>query len=118
MTPAPLLAATVLEALPHLVGMPMVMVVLAILWGLCAAVAWAVRRIVPAPVEAAAEPSAPTSVEAAPAGSALAPELVAVIAAAVASTVGKSHRIVSIKSASDEWEKAGRQSVLGSHRIR
>ena len=45
-------------------------------------------------------------------------EIVAVIAAAVAATIGNNHRIVSIKPMSTSWERAGRQSVLTSHRIR
>jgi hypothetical protein len=45
-------------------------------------------------------------------------EIVAVISAAVAATIGNNHRIVSIKPMSSSWERAGRQSVLTSHRIR
>jgi hypothetical protein len=48
----------------------------------------------------------------------ISPEIVAVIAAAVATVTGKSHRIISIKPMSTSWERAGRQSVLTSHRIR
>jgi hypothetical protein len=46
------------------------------------------------------------------------PEIVAAIAAAVATVTGQSHRIISIKPMSTSWEKAGRHSVLTSHRIR
>jgi hypothetical protein len=46
------------------------------------------------------------------------PEILAVIAAAVAASTSSSHRIVAIRSESSHWEKAGRQSVLTSHRIR
>lgn len=47
------------------------------------------------------------------------PEIVAVIAAAVASITGnKPVHIISIKPMSTSWERAGRQSVLTSHRIR
>ena len=62
-----------------------------------------------APMAAAAAPAA--------ASDAIAPEVVAVIAAAVAS-VAHGHRIISIKPMSTSWEKAGRHSVLTSHRIR
>jgi hypothetical protein len=48
----------------------------------------------------------------------IAPEILAAIAAAVATATGQSHRIISIKPMSTSWEKAGRQSVLTSHRIR
>lgn len=49
----------------------------------------------------------------------IAPEIVAVIAAAVATVCGQQPvRIISIKPMSSHWERAGRQSVLTSHRIR
>ena len=65
-------------------------------------------------------PQAPAAVKStAPAGpEAIPAEIVTVIAAAVATVTGSSHRIVSIKSQPSHWEKAGRQSVLTSHRIR
>lgn len=47
-----------------------------------------------------------------------APEIIAVIAAAVHSVTGKNRRIISIKKVDTSWEKSGRQSVLTSHRIR
>lgn len=54
-----------------------------------------------------------------PASGGIPPEIVAVIAAAVASVTGnRTLRIVSIKPMSTSWERAGRQSVLTSHRIR
>lgn len=74
------------------------------------------------PLPLQAQPAAPavalatTPAPAQPEG--LAPEIVAIIAAAVSSVLGSSHRIVSIKSQNSHWEKAGRQSVLTSHRIR
>ena len=48
----------------------------------------------------------------------IAPEIIAVITAAVISSTGSLGRIVSIKSPCAHWEKAGRQSVLTSHKIR
>jgi hypothetical protein len=48
----------------------------------------------------------------------IAPEIIAVITAAVATVTGTSHRVVSIRHQSSSWEKAGRQSVLTSHKIR
>lgn len=45
-------------------------------------------------------------------------EVLAVIAAAVATVSDSSRRIVSIKSYNTQWEKAGRLSNLTSHRIR
>lgn len=46
------------------------------------------------------------------------PETVALIAAAVTAFVGSSVQIISIKPVSPSWERAGRQSVFVSHRIR
>jgi len=72
------------------------------------------------PAPQAAAPAAASIPAAAPAhhDEGLAPEIIAAIAAAVATVTGKSHRIVSIKPMSTSWERAGRQSVLTSHRIR
>lgn len=125
----PILAATdkahtsVLDALPHLMGMLMVFATLAVLWGVCALTAKLIQVLMPAPAEkpaaaATAAPAAPPQKPAPVAPAGIAPEIVAVIAAAVATATGKPHRIVSIKRQSTNWEKAGRQSVLTSHRIR
>lgn len=124
----PILAAgtkahvSVLDALPHLAGMLMVIVTLAILWGVCAFTAKLIQILTPArktsPAHAPAASDAaitkPARVE--PAG--IAPEIVAAIAAAVASVTGPQYRIIAIKPQSSSWERAGRQSVLTSHRIR
>ena len=130
----PLIAATtesaahshsILDALPHVAGMAMVMITLAFLWGVCAFTAKLISILLPeqktaaapatkSPAPAAASPASVTP--AAPVG--IAPEIVAVIAAAVATATGQAHRIISIKPMSTSWEKAGRQSVLTSHRIR
>lgn len=65
----------------------------------------------PAPAETPPVPAAVIEMEPAP-------EIVAVIAAAVATTTGRSYRVVSIRHQVNLWEKVGRQSVLTSHRIR
>ena len=67
---------------------------------------------------AAAPAKAPASALPPAAEGGIPPEIVAVIAAAVATATGSSRRIVSIKPMSTSWERAGRQSVLTSHRIR
>ncbi|MEN9975056.1 MAG: hypothetical protein RLZZ282_1062 [Verrucomicrobiota bacterium] len=64
----------------------------------------------------ASTPSPQTPVLSIPEG--IAPEIIAVITAAVVSSTGSLVRIVSIKSPCAHWEKAGRQSVLTSHKIR
>ncbi len=126
MIPASFIASTgasVIEALPHLSGMLMVMITLALLWGVCVITAAIVRLLLPAAKPAASPPAG----AAAPKPQAatdrddprIAPEIVAVIAAAVATVSGnRPVRIVSIKPMSTSWERAGRQSVLTSHRIR
>lgn len=75
--------------------------------------------IAPSPV-VAPPPPAPVAQQVAPevAEEAIAPEIVAIIAAAVASVTDSAHRIISIKRQSSTWERAGRQSILTSHRIR
>ena len=66
----------------------------------------------PAPAPALPQPAP------APVAVGIAPEIIAVIAAAVATATGSSRRIVSVRSQDPHWEKAGRQSILTSHRIR
>lgn len=109
---------SVMDALPHLAGMLMVMITLTILWGVCAFTAKLIQILMPPAAKTAPAPAAKAAPVAAAAADSIPPEIVAVIAAAVSSTVGKQIRIVSIKPHSSGWEKAGRQSVLSSHRIR
>jgi len=131
MHPIPLIATaaedlghshSVMDALPHLGGMLMVLITLTILWGLTALVSKIVAIINPKPpavfgIQAQDQPAAAAQ-PAPPADAGIAPELVALIAAAVAASTGKTHRVISIKPMSTSWERAGRQSVLTSHRIR
>jgi hypothetical protein len=53
-----------------------------------------------------------------PAAAGIPPETVAIIAAAVSAFAGASVKIISIKPMNPSWERAGRQSVFVSHRIR
>ena len=111
---------TVSDALPHLLGMLLVILTLAVLWGVCVLTATLIRTFTPAvaaptPAPSTAPPSASLTTED---PRKPAPEIVAVIAAAVATVTGPSHRIVSIKPQSSSWEKAGRQSIISSHNIR
>lgn len=115
-------ATSIMDALPHLAGMLMVMITLTILWGVCVITAKLVQIFLPEPkaTVAPAVKSAPAPA-AAPRPSAsegLTPEIIAAIAAAVATVTGQSCRIISIKPMSTSWERAGRHSVLTSHRIR
>ena len=107
---------SVMDALPHLVGMLMVLLTLAALWGVCALSAKLIKTLMPEPSAPAPKPAgAPAPPSASPG---ITPEFVAVVAAAVTTATGRTHRIVSIKRQSTDWEKAGRQSVLSSHKIR
>lgn len=100
-------------------GMLVVFVTLAALWGVCALTARMVGLLTPAPAPVPmVEKSEPTPPTAPVDDGHIDPEIIAVIAAAVASVTGPSHRVVSIRRQSTSWEKAGRQSVLTSHRIR
>ncbi len=75
--------------------------------------------VVAAPVVAAPVVAAPVAPEpSVPQPAGITPDIIALIAAAVATVLGTTHRIVSIKSQNSHWEKAGRQSILTSHRIR
>jgi Na+-transporting methylmalonyl-CoA/oxaloacetate decarboxylase gamma subunit len=113
------LSHSIIDALPHLAGMLMVMITLAILWGVCAFTAKLVAIFAPAPAAAApvARAAAPAPA-AVPVAAGTPPEIVAVVAAAVATVTGRSSRVVSIRRIDTSWEKAGRQAVLSSHRIR
>lgn len=110
---------SVMEALPHLGGMLMVLVTLTFLWGLTVFVSKAVAILTsrqPAPTPAPAvkpPPASPPQVQ-----DGIQPEIIAVISAAVAAVAGTNRRVISIQPMSTSWEKAGRQSVLTSHRIR
>lgn len=137
---------SVMDALPHLGGMLMVLITLAIMWGITASVAKIIAILhskqaapVPAPQPAPLQAPVATAPAAAPAAAAdavpvaaiaaavaaayeneqiVSSEIAAVIAAAVACMSGGTRRIISIKPVDSSWEKAGRQSVLYSHRIR
>lgn len=109
---------SVMDALPHLAGMLMVMITLAILWGVCVFTAKLIQILMPPAAAKAVPVPAAKPAPAAAAADSISPEIVAVIAAAVSTTVGRQARIVSIKPHTSGWEKAGRQSVLSSHRIR
>ncbi len=128
---------SVSSAVPHLLGMVLVIITLTALWGVCVLAARLINALAPqpvipsppavaAPAPAAAAPApaaaAPAPAEAAPAPAELVtgipPEIIALITAAVASFTSTPHRIVSVRPQSSNWANAGRQSVLSSHRIR
>lgn len=116
------MAAAEPSAVHYLSGMLMVIVTLTALLVLMTIASLILRKLFPtevpaAPAAAAASAStAPATEEVKAEG--IDPEIIAAIAAAVATTLDGPHRVVSIKQKPGSWEKAGRQSILSSHRIR
>jgi|688.fasta_scaffold197710_3 hypothetical protein len=114
-----------MDALPHLGGMLMVLIALACLWALTAIVANLIKiyqklqpgNVATAPAATPVPPS-PLPAPAEPAHAGISPEIVAVISAAIACLGGGKRRVISIRPADTSWEKAGRQAVIMSHRIR
>jgi Na+-transporting methylmalonyl-CoA/oxaloacetate decarboxylase gamma subunit len=113
---------TFLAAIPHVLGMFVVMATLTVLWGLCELMAYLIKTYVPVKEEVVAPRAAPAASPApavqAAATSGLSPETIAVIAAAVNTFAGSDYKVVAIKPQDSNWEKAGRQSVLSSHKLR
>jgi Na+-transporting methylmalonyl-CoA/oxaloacetate decarboxylase gamma subunit len=118
---------SVADALPHLGGMVMVLITLACLWCLTAIVSKlvAIRHSLVEPAAAPTPEAKPTATASAAEASqvpashpGISPEIVAIISAAIACMHGGTRRVISIKPADTSWEKAGRHSVLTSHRIR
>ena len=103
------------DALPYLTGFLVVVVTLAVLLTLCVFVSKVLQQLVPEPVSP--KPVARTT-PAATANGGIPPELVAVIAAATATVVGQTHRVISIKPQNSSWGQAGRSQHHASHNIR
>lgn len=115
------IAAAEASAVHYLGGMLMVILTLTALLVLMTLSSLILRKLFPYEAPPAPAPSALASTsQAAKDGNheGIEPEVVAAIAAAVATTLGSNHRVVSIKQKAGSWEKAGRQSILSSHRIR
>lgn len=111
----------ILDTLQYLSGMLMVLATLATLWGITVIVSKIIALFspsAPAPVPVSAPAVKPEIAASAANDNRIAPEIIAVIAAAVASSAGAATRIISIKQKNSGWGKAGRQAVLSSHRIR
>ena len=118
--------SNLVEALESLTGFVIVMLALAVLWGLTAmtgrlfiarAAREATAKAAPAPVP---EPVIAASGAASDRGSSddeLDDDLV-VIAAAAASLLSAAHRIVSVRPVDSSWGRQGRRDIHASHRIR
>lgn len=101
------------DAAPYLTGFLVVVVTLSALMGVCMGVSKVLQQVMPEP----AAPK-PVSKKAAPVDEGVPPEVIVVIAAAVAATVGKKQRIVSIRPQNSSWSQAGRQQIHSSHNVR
>lgn len=108
---------TIADALPHLAGFLVVLVTLAVLWGICAITGKVISSSFPQQ-EPPAKPAKPSAPPAEASEDAISPEILAVIAAAVHATVGPRRRIVSVHRHNPAWNQAGRQQILQSHQIR
>ena len=114
-----------LNLVANLVGLLVILV--SLIWSGFCLLSYLIRRSAPPAVAPAIPAGAPAGVplRAAPqpvAGFAAEPTIpahtVAVIAAAVYSMIDDKYKIISIKPQDSSWEKAGRQAILTSHRIR
>ena len=107
--------APIRELLPYLAAIAITITLIAVTFHR------ATRKSITSQEPARPEPLAPAGTPLVPAAvieKEPPPEIVAVIAAAVATVTGRTYRIVSIRHQASLWEKVGRQSVLTSHRIR
>lgn len=112
---------SVADALPHLAGMLVVITALMALWGLTVLIGKLVGKLPSAaPVAPVAAVAArPIIVASAPVDdSVVSPEIAAVIAAAVTVATAGTRQVISVRQADSAWERAGRHSILTSHRIR
>lgn len=109
------------DALPYLTGFLVVVFTLTVLLTLCVAVSKILQQVMPEPVvtKPAVKPApASPATEASPSSDGIPPEVVAVIAAATATVVDKTHRVISIKPQNSSWSQAGRHQHHVSHNIR
>ena len=105
------------DRLVHFVGT--VVIIASVIWSAYCLASYLIRRLSPAALPASTPPRpTPRTVAAALPEPNIPDRLIAVIAAAVYSALDDKHRIISIKPQDTSWEKAGRQAVLTSHRIR
>lgn len=105
------------DALPHLLGFVVVLTTLSALLGICILIGKLVQRLQPEPA-ASPKPAAAPAPKPAAVDNGPSPELVAVIAAATATVVGQSHRVISIKPQNSAWSASGRHQHQTSHNIR
>lgn len=118
------LTHNLLAASELMVGFVIVMLTLAVLWGLTELLGRVIRRLERA---AAAPKLAPSTLTQAAAADAIAPataaaspsdEETAVIAAAVALVLDAPHRVVLVQTAQSAWHQQGRRAIHDSRRLR
>lgn len=100
-----------IQSSQHLVGFLVVLLALAILWGLTVLLGKVLgtRKIAVAPVQPAVESiGSPGDQD----------EDLVVVAAAVAQMLSDRHRVVSIRPQSSSWGQQGRRDIHASHNIR
>lgn len=107
------------ETFEYLTGFLLVILTLTMMWGMTALIGrFFIGRenrttSAPAPAIEAAPAPAP-----APVPDGLTPQLVAVIAAAVAAVVKQPHAVVAIRPADGDWSREGRRQIFASKRVR
>ena len=129
MQPLTLLAAAlaltlagIFDSLAHFVGS--LVIIASLVWSGFCLLRYLLRRTTPAARPVASTPSAmpqqaaPAPVPVASPDASIPDAIIAVIAAAVQTMLDEKYKIISIKPQESSWEKAGRQAVLSSHRIR
>ena len=114
--------AGIFDSLAHFVGS--LVIIASLVWSGFCLLSYLLRRGTPASrhvaTAAAAIPrqAAPAPQAAVTPDAAIPDAIIAVIAAAVQTMLDEKHKIISIKPQDSSWEKAGRQAVLSSHRLR
>jgi len=117
-----LTVSSMFDGLVHFIGT--VVILVSVGWSAFCLLSYLVRRSAPAappasvPVAATPRPLHPPHLESSSPAHSIPDHIIAVIAAAVYTALDDKHRIISIKPQDSAWEKAGRQAILTSHRIR
>jgi len=108
---------SVFDTLVHVVGTGVI--VASVIWSAYCLIIYLIKRLSPAGVPANIPVGGvPRPLEPSGSTAAIPPQTIAVIAAAVSFMLDEKYKIISIKHQDSSWEKAGRQAVLSSHRIR
>lgn len=108
-----------IETLGYLSGFAITMITLVMMWLITAMIGQYFVRLERNVAATTAQAKIPDTVAAPAEKSAIPPQLVAVVAAAVHVSLGKvPHQIISIKPADPSWSREGRRQIFDSHRVR